>query len=567
VFAVLAAAFAAYLALRPPPARPAAATVRSSLVLPADFAFAPTDRPLCLSPDGDRLVLVGGRASDPQQLWIRSLSSVRLQPLPGSEGATYPFWSPDGRELAFFADGKLKRMPASGGAVTTVCASESSRGGSWSARGEIVFSPTPFGPLLRVPAAGGSPLALTHSEGRQSHRLPQFLPDGRQLLYTRTNTEQNGIWLLDLDSHEERCVLGVETDAHYAEPGVLLFVRGETLLSQPFDLERFELTGEARVVVEQVQFNPYRATGAYSISRSGEVVYDPPTILRQLQWFDIDGGAGARLGTPARYENVYVSDDGRRVAAFIGREGDARDLWILDAERGLRSKLAEDVATGGRMWFPDPGHVMYARREDTADELFVAYRHPLDGGQPAVEYHGAWACDISPDGVWMLLGLQRPGTNFDILCRRVDGSDEPSDFVAMPSNENYGMFSADGKWVAFSSDATGRDELYLAPFPGPGPLVQLSSEGLNSDESVAWLADGRLIYRDAIDSRRLWALEIDTTTTPPRIGDAVALRAEVELERSLFAISHDGKRLLVAVPADGGDLGVVHLIQNGLKAE
>ena len=560
-------ALAAFLALRAPAPAPEPPTVRSSLILPDDFEPARLDRPLELSPDGERLALIGGRPGEVPQVWIRALGSTRPQPLPGSEGADYVFWSPDGRDLGFFADGKLKRMPATGGPVTSVCAAASSRGASWSARGEIVFTPSPFSPLLRVPATGGTPVPITAPEGRESHRLPHFLPDGRHLLYTRTNTERNGVWLLDLDSGETRCVLEVDTDGHYAEPGQLVYVRGETLMARAFDLERLELVGEERIVVEQVRYNPYRATGVYTVSRSGSVAYDPPTILRQLQWFDVDGGAGERLGPPERYASLAISPDERHVAAFVRREGDEHDLWILDTRRGLRTKLAEDVALGGRVWFADDEHVFFSRRDLGANELFATYRQALDGSPEALLHHGAWASDLSPDGQWMLLGVQRPGTDFDIQRRRVDGSDEPADVLVTPYNEMYGKFSPDGRWLVYGSDATSRHELYLMPFDGPGTHVQVTDDGLSFSGPLAWLGDGRVVFGDRVDARRLWALPVDTSVSPPRIDDPVALASPVELELNQFAITADGERLLVAVPVDDLGRGAVNLIQNGLRSD
>ena len=219
------------------------------------------------------------------------------------------------------------------------------------------------------------------------------------------------------------------------------------------------------------------------------------------------------------------------------------------------------------MWFSDAEHVVFSRRDLDANELFATYGQALDGSPERLVHHGAWASDDSPDGQWMVLGVQRPGTVFDIQRRRVDGSDEPIDVLATPYNEMYAKFSPDGKWLVFGSNATGRAELYLMPFDGPGTRLQITDDGLDFMGPLAWLGDGRVVYADRVDARRLWALHVDTSVAPPRIGEPVALTSAVELEQNQFAISADGERLLVAVPVDGVGRGVVHLIQNGLRVE
>jgi Tol biopolymer transport system component/tRNA A-37 threonylcarbamoyl transferase component Bud32 len=563
----LGALVAVYLALRPAPPMAAAAVVRSSLLLPEGFVLADTDRPLCLAPDGRRLALVGAPFGETPLLWIRGLDGTVLQPLTGSERAEYPFWSPDGRDLAFFADGKLKRMPASGGTVATLCASESSRGGSWGSRGDIVFAPAAFGPLLRVPAGGGTPTPISSPDGRESDRLPHFLPDGRRLLFTRTNSEAEGIYALDLDSGEQRLVLREPSDARYVSPGHLVFVRGQDLVSQAFDADALELEDEPRLLVETVEFNAYRFTGAYSVSASGELVYTVPTIRRQLQWFDAEGRAGERLGSPARFAEVGLSPDGRRVAATIGYVGEVSELWILDAQRGLGTRLVQGLSTGGtRVWFPDPDTIAYARRETTAEREFVASLHALDGSAPPREFPGGWGTDVSPDGRWMLYGQQNPGTSFDLRCRAMEGDGEVVVVAASTASEQDGRFAPDGRWIVYVSDVSGRDELYLRPFPGPGDSLQLTSQGVDGSGLVAWLADGRVVYREAADPRKLWALAVDTSGPAPGIGEPMPLCNGREIADGPCTIDAGGARVLVAVPADSGAQRAVNLVQNGLTA-
>jgi hypothetical protein len=561
--------------------------VRSSLVLPADFAFSTADRPLCLSPDGRRLAVLGGRGDQPSQLWIRALDSTVLQPLSGTEGADYAFWSPDGSEIAFFAEGKLKRMPATGGSVTTICAAVDARGGSWGSRGDVVFSPAPFGPLFRVPASGGTPTPVTQTPvsqsqssqtqssqtqgnqapGQGSDRLPHFLPDGRRLLYTSTKGNVSGICVLDLGTGASTRILAGDSDALFAEPGLLLFVRKQNLMAQRFDPDSLALSGEPRLVIEDVDFKPFRVTGAYSVSAHGDVAYASVSEQRQLQWFDTAGRPGDRIGAAAMFTDLGFSPDGKQIGAIIGREGNERDLWILDAERGLGSRLVESISPGGRgVFFADAGTIVYPRSELGGFTAFKTVLHPLDGSSPEREYSGGWGEDISRDGVWMIYGEQSPGTGFDLLCRRVDGAGEPLRLAASAANELFGRFSPDGKWIAFLSDTTGRAQLFMQAFPGPGRSQQLTTTGVANDPALAWLDDGRIVYRDVADPRKLWALAVDTRGATPVIGTPLPMFGGKPIADGPFGISADGTRALVAFPCDESGRHTVNLIQNLLRA-
>ncbi|MFN0244110.1 MAG: protein kinase domain-containing protein [Planctomycetota bacterium] len=563
--ALLATFAALLLAFRRTPEAPPAPIVRSSLILPGDFHIANSDRPLCISPDGRRLAVIGSRADQARLVWIRALDSKELQPLSGTESADYAFWSPDGSEIAFFADGKLKRIPATGGSVTTICASESSRGGSWGSLGDIVFASSAFGPLYRVPASGGTPTPVTSTTGKESHRLPQFLPDGRRLLYTRTNSDDQGIHVLDLGSGKSTRIAEDVSDALYAR-GLLLFVRQQNLMAQPFDADELVLSGEPRLVVENVEFRTFRATGPYCVSANGDVAFASSSDPAQLQWFDAEGNPGDRIGSPARYVELGLSPDGKRIAAVVGREGNERDLWILDAQRGLGTKLSEAVSLGaGRVFFPDAGTIVYARSGRESFSEFEAVLRSLDGSAAERRIPGGWAQDISRDGTWMLYSQQVPGTQFDILCRRVDGGGEPLRLATSTANELNALFSPDGKWIAFGSDATGRPELNLMPFPGPGASQQLTASGIGGRGALAWLDDGRLTYRDATDARKLWALSVDTRDAAPVIGTPVPIFGGRPIADGPTVIRADGTRLLVAVPCDESERRSVNLIQSALS--
>jgi Tol biopolymer transport system component len=535
-----------------PPAFP---VVRSTVYVPQELSFTGDERPLSLSPDGRALLVVAAATGPTQRRWMRPLDGRRFQALAGTEGAVYPFWSPDGSEIAFVAEGKLKRMPANGGNVTTICESASSRGGAWGNDGTIVFAPRPFGPLYRVPATGGVPREITWVSGRESHRCPHFLPDGRRLLYARSNSDQNGVWLLDLLSGESELVMEGASEGVYVEPGTLFFVRGGDLMAQPFDVDGGALAGEPQLVVEDVRFWPFRYTGAYAFSNEGTLVTLNDTGTRQLEWFDADGRSQGRLGSPARYDSISLSPDGQRIAATIG-DGERIDLWLMDAERGLGVLLHRDVEREMRtVWSPDGGWLAVSSQVgDDFDTLVIA----ADGREPDREINRGWPSDWSKDGAWMLLYRQLPRTSFDVYYVRADGSGEPTVFAQAAASEIHARFSPDGAWVAFLTDG---GQIQAGPFPGPGPVRPVVSDV--SMEGPAWLDDGRIVYRSAVD-QTLLAVPMSTGDGRLTTGKPVPFFGG-RVPRGPFAISEDGRRVLVAVLADDAVERCITLVQNWPK--
>ncbi len=277
------------------PAPPATPTIRASLVLPLGTALDNQNTALALSPDGTRAAYTASGEGGRQQIFVRPLDSLTAQPLAGTSGATYPTWSPDGSNLAFFADRKLKRVPAAGGAVQSICDALDGRGASWSQAGVIVFAPAPFGDLMQVSASGGTPAPVTKVDSETiSNRNPHFLPDGRHLLYfsgTGPGAEGNGIHSLDLETGETTLVANEDSEGIYVDPGYLVFVRDGNLMAQPFDAGTLKTTGEASPIAEKVDFNPYRWTGAYTVSGTGLLLYRTGGLASgsRLTWFDLQG--------------------------------------------------------------------------------------------------------------------------------------------------------------------------------------------------------------------------------------------------------------------------------------
>ena len=333
--AVLAAAALAIPAVRslretPPLAPP---ETRTEIVTPATTD--PTS--FALSPDGRQIVFVAS-GDGASRLWLRSLAATTAQPLAGTEGAAYPFWSPDSRSLGFFADGKLKRLDIGGGAPQTL-ATAGSRGGTWNADGVILFTPSVSGPLFRVPASGGQAVAVTKLDRQTSHRFPFFLPDGRQFVFLAQGTpETAGIYLGSLDSAETHRLTPADTAAVYLSSGWLLWVRAGTLVAQRLDLKGMALSGEPVTLADQVTSDLGSAAGAVTVSAAGVVAYRPGgASRRQLEWFDRSGKALGSMGGPDENSLVApsLSPDGRRVAVFRTVQSNT-DIWLLDGTRTSR---------------------------------------------------------------------------------------------------------------------------------------------------------------------------------------------------------------------------------------
>ena len=531
--------------------------VRSSLTLAADIDFAGGDGSLALSPDGRTLVFMAARGAARRQLWLRPLDSLEPQPLAGTEGATYPFWSPDGRALAFFAGGKLRRMPAGGGSVTTICDAREPRGGTWGSDGTIVFAPAPFGPLLRVPSTGGTPAPVTQAEGQASHRLPHFAPDGRHLVFSQNNSEADGILWLDLETGAVSRIADDRSEGLMVGSDWLAFVRSRALMIQPFDAAIGKLTGEPRRMVDRVEFVPPRLSGAFALSTAGTLVYrsDPPS--QRLEWFDLDGRSLGLLGDPAQIVFIDVSPDGTRVAAMLVTDDGGTDLWTFDAQRGLGSKQVETMDGFWFKWTPDGRQLAYTKDSGTEYETWL---HPVDGSGPDRRVGTGISFAWSPDGQWTAIGRQQPGTDLDVYLARPDGSSE-SALLATAARETALDFSPDSRWILVDSDQSGRDELYAAPVDGKGPMRALTSSGIGG--GAWWLPDGRLLFV-SLSGKQL--LEVSVTPSEDgaelQVGEPRPAFLGRELPSATICPTPDGKRLLAVVPGEQGAGDQLTLVQN-----
>ena len=428
--------------------------------------------PVAMSPDGRRLAFVARNSKGAMQLWLRPLDALVARPLPGTEGATSPFWSPDSRFIAFFANRKLKKVEASGGPAFTVCDAGGGAGGTWSPDGTIVFAAAQR-PLHKVSAAGGVPsVAVPFASGETGHMRPLFLPDGRHVLYRAQpggpDAGRPTVVAAALESGARtRLVESDSTNVAYSQ-GHLLFLRGTTLMALPFDTTRLSAIGEPVPLVESVQTigSPY--SGVFSASPGGVLAYHTGSVSvgSQLAWVDRSGKVLSTIGERAAYSDVELSPDGRRaLVSIFDPIHSARDVWVVDLIRGLRSRLTfdsrEDFAA---IWSPDGSRILFGsdRRIPYLADMYL--KASTGTGSEDVVFAGDSAelpTSWSPDGRFVLHDARG-----DIALLPMSGDRKPTMFLRTPFNETFAQFSPDGRWVAYVSNESGRPEVYVVPFQG-----------------------------------------------------------------------------------------------------
>jgi Tol biopolymer transport system component len=517
--------------------------------------------PVNISPDGKLLAFGARDAEGRERLWVRRLDSLIARPIPGTENSAYPFWSPDSTTIGFFADGKLKKIDAAGGPPVSVCDAPAGRGGTWNTGGVIVFAPDLRGPLHRVSAGGGpSAPVTTFDEAAQedTHRWPFFLPDGHHFLYflrfaARTvGRERNSIMLGSLDGTASRRLMFANSNAMYAS-GHLLYVDEGALVARPFDAARLAFTGDAFPVAEQIQDDPGYSRAVFSASTNGVLVYQSGSEFGRayLAWTDRKGKEVATVGDRALYFAPDLSPDGQRAALVIDSRPSAQaDIWIIDLAGESRTRFTFDSGNDvAPMWSPDGRHLMFASDRNGAMDL---YRKSVAGlaeeelilSSDRDKYPTGW----SPDGLHLLFDIgsalggrgTRPTSDVGLLTL---GDDQQHSYFLQDSHEEaYAVFSPDGRWVAYQSDESGQDEVYVTPFPGPGRKWQVSTAG---GIQPTWRKDGKELFYISLDSR-LMAVEVTPGETSFETGRVTSLFVLRRRAGGIpYAPDPDGERFLI----------------------
>jgi Tol biopolymer transport system component len=541
------AALAGVALLRTKPA-PEVRVYKALIAPPSPLSGAPALR-MHLSPDGRRIAFVAPDDNGHTVLWIRPLDSFAAQALTGTVNASSPFWSPDSRWVGFMADGKLKKVDPSNGAVITICDASMAPPGTWNADDVILFTSGP-NLIYRVAASGGTAVPVTKApDGERAHHVaPFFLPDGRHFLYTSSpvGTAPTGIFIGSLDSREATRIVDVASSAMYAD-GYLLFLRDTTLMAQPFDAETRTLHGAPVPVAEGLMMNPPTGTGAFSVSRTGVLAYQTGASAgTQLTWIDRSGKTQATLGEPRSYRDVELSPDGRAASVTVGT-GSQTEVWLFDIARNLARRLTfEKGGSACAVWTPDGRSLIYGARRGSATDLYRA--SATGGGNEELLFHDAndkLPLGFTPDGQTLLYRVTRRAAAGELWLLPMTGARQARAFAAGNTDQVPAQVSPDGQWLAYVADEKGRREVFVTSFPANNGKWQVSTDG---GDNPRWRADGKEIFFTAND--RMLAVEITSVGTRFDTGALHQLfssrvPAAGLATRSTYAVSRDGQRFLM----------------------
>ena len=573
--ASLAAFTAAFLHWRE--ASPAQRVLRYSVAAPPkgmihSFALSPDGRYLAMA-----IVIEGNR-----QLWIRPLDALQTQLLPGTDGAQHPFWSPDSRQVGFFAEGKLKKIAVAGGPAQTLCDAPDGRGGTWNRDGVIVFSLAAASPLQRVSSVGGVPASVTKDVSAMLRRFPAFLPDGSRFLYMMAGAaEKSGVYLGSLDGQPARRLLADVSPAAYVAPPIgnrkahLLFLREGTLMSQPVEPDTLDPAGEVFPIAEHV-FTTSLGWTAMSVSEEGTLAYKVGASVGegQLVWYDRSGKELSKVGTPSNILAMALSPD-EKVVAVARSQTDVRsgcDIWLHEIARGADTRLTVHASLNlTPVWSPDGRRILFA---SSRNGPFALYTKDTSGsGQDELfskSELGRFACDWSPDGRLAMYVNTDTKTKWDLWTMPVSGERKPVPFLQTEFNECQARFSPDGAWVAYASDESGRYEIYARPFP---PAAGKSKISIAGGQFPRWRRDGKELFYLSPELK-LMSVAIKTVPgrnatlepgVPQALFDSHAVTVPAGFNNFQYAVAGDGKRFLVTTVGKQATEESVTMVTNWLN--
>ena len=526
--------------------RPQPTLRKIAIAVPPDATFDPGSVPM-VSPDG-RTVAYRANVRGVSGIWVRDPDIIEPRLLPGTEGANLPFWSPDSKSLAFFADTKLKRISITGGPPVTLCDGGTGRGGTWNADGVILFS-TGMGGLMRVAEGGGAPAQVTKVDqagGETLHRSPWFLPDGRHFLYTILNADvsKTGIYFGDLEgSNPAQLLVRESSSSAFTAPGHLLFVRDRTLLAQPMDPASGKLTGDATPVAEQVDFSAAAALAQFSASPTGVLVYAAnagSTGGAQLTWYDRSGAPHGTVSTPTVGNGWAVSPDGHSVALErISSTTRLSEVWQFDMARMFESLVANNGNLNGPIWSPDGTRIAYDRWFVGSTGVFE--RSATGSGEErTLDKQATRAMDWRDDFlVEHRVGAQ---TLEDIWVLPLTGGKPAYAYASTGARERDGRVSPNGRWMAFTSDEAGAIQVYVDTFPQPTGKRQVSANGATRP---VWSRNGKELYYVTLDNK-LMAVPVKEEATFD--WDAPKPLFDLPMSDAYAYDVHPDGRFLVPVP-------------------
>jgi eukaryotic-like serine/threonine-protein kinase len=529
------------------------APLRFTIPPPARSFYPGDPNELAISPDGRTLAFVASDSAGNNSLWVRSLGDFEGRELPGTRDASIPFWSPDSRQVGFFADGKLKRVRLSGGTPEPICDAATGRGASWNTDDVIVFSGSPTGPLHQVRASGGTPLAVTEldsTRGETAHRWPCFLPDGVHFIYAALPDKQglHTSYVGSLRSKGRTALLDADDAAIYAAPGYLLFARSGAIMAQRFDVRGRKPSGEAFPVGEAPGLSNYSGAPGLSVSTTGVLAWlGAASTDRRLVWLDRGGHEIGAVDIPVdQWEITILSRDGRQGLAEKGTSSGGKDLWVIELERGIATRLTTGKARNTVGAFsPDGKQVAYGSTEKGARDLYV---RSSDGtGTARVLYESAVPykdpVDWSADGQWIVMQEIGDDTGWNLSAVPVGGG-APQPLAVSSFNEQFGQLSPDGAWLAYISTETGTPQAFVQSFPSGGMKQQVSKTG---GIYAQWSAGGRELVIVRPDAS---VASVAVAPGPPmRFGPPREL-FHIEVDTRSVVPMPDGQRFLAVMPVE-----------------
>jgi eukaryotic-like serine/threonine-protein kinase len=537
----------------------------------APFSFPVRD--MVIAPNGHTVAVVGDRESGGKSaLWFYEIGSREARSVANTDGASFPFWSPDGRSIGFFAEGKLKRLDIAGGPIQTLCDARSGRGGSWNRDGVILFTPSGrIGEVVnRVSASGGVPQpisVLDASRGETSHRWPMFLPDGKHYLFMTFDvsalTRTDAIFVGSLDSKEKKFLTKATANAAYAAPGYLLFYRDKTLLAQSFDLNRLELTGEASPILTDIQYESRIAHVVFSVLDGKALVAQSGAgvSLSRLQWFDRSGKEVGSVGEPDVYSNVELAPNGKSVAVDKNDIGNQNtDVWIYDLQGGSTKRMTFDPAIDAMpVWSPDGKRVVFS---SSRKQTFDLYLKATDGAQEEKAIEAAPAWDKYPSS-WSRDGKYILYTRESELWFLTLPDLRDQLFLKPPSAIKNGQFSPDGKWVAYASNESGKWEIYVTSFPEAHGKWQASNGG---GDQPRWRGDGRELFYLAPDGK-IVAVPVKegasfSSGAPAALFQANQREPVATSEQVAYDVTRNGQRFLINTYVKNGKIQPMTVVLN-----
>jgi serine/threonine-protein kinase len=557
---------------------------RLSIELGMSGGLPTTDVPLAISPDGTLLAFVARKSGEPPRLYVRRLDQLTATPLGGTEGASTPCFSPDGAWLAFFADLKLKKVSVTGGAVVALAEAPQPRGAWWSEDGAIVFAPHYRRGLMRVSSDGGEAQPVTTlTDGEITHRFPQVLPGGVGILYTASTEPMIGtgstLVVQPLPSGKRTIVHRGGYFGRYAGSGHIVYMQDDTLFAMPFDLRRLTVTGAAARTIDSIQSDHGRGSAQLTLSQTGTMAYIPGRDrygARPIVWMDRTGALATLRAEPSEWYNAEFAPDGRRIAVDV-RDGGQTDIWVHDWSRGSLTRI-----TSGAMneefpvWTPDGARLVYRTFKSSIDPYgnTISWKRADGTGDSQVLVHstaallpGSW----HPEKKLLAYVATMPGTGEDVMILPVEGDEvggwttgKPVSFVGSPARERAPTFSPDGRWLSYTSNETGHDEVYVRPFPGPGPRVMVSSGG-GHDSSWSRVRHEIVFTTEAVDYTQVlmvvrYRVENGSFVVEnPRPWAERGSRVRQVLGSRMYALHPDGARVAIAPPAEGETVVPTHL--------